>query len=571
MADALVLVPPAAVLLAAALLAAGLPRRAGVPAAVVTAALCLPWLLAVPVGTHLATDTFGFAVVLFRVDPLSRALGLTLSFAAVAAGVFAYGTDASRRQVALAYAYLGSGLGAVFAGDWLTLVVGWELLALWATALAWTSGGDAARAGLRYAVYHELGGVALVAAVLTHYLRAGTFLFDGGLSAGLPALLGALGIGLNVAFVGLHTWLIDTYPTPHVATSVVFAATTTKVGVYALARAFPDGNVAIAYVGGAMLLVGVAFAVLQRNLRRLLSYHIVSQVGIMVTGVGVGTELGLAGAIAHLANNVLYKSLLFMVAGVVVLETGEESLSNLGGLRGSMPRTTLAFAVAAAAIAGVPGLNGFVSKGMVFDAVDDAGLPVLWWALLVGSAGTVVSFLKFGYYAFSTRHVSETAADAQSPGDANAVQGAAFALLAAPCVAFGLAPALQFGLLPGSTAAADPFSVSQFQKAGGILLAGGVGFVLLRAPLSRVGTVPDLDSVYHPLGAHLLTVVGRVVAAAATAVDAAADSVVRAAVEFGTVSEPLSGLSHPPASGRIGRTVLLLVLSLAAFLLLSLV
>jgi multicomponent Na+:H+ antiporter subunit D len=567
-ADPLAVVPPAVLFFVAAGLAAALPRRVGVPAAVAAVALALPWLLAVPAGSHLATRAFGFAVVPFRVDPLSRAVGLTLSFAAVAAGVYAFGTGSSRTQVALAFGYLGAGVGAVFAGDWLTLVVAWELLALLATALAWTSGDEAARAGLRYAAYHELGGVVLVAAALTHYLRAGTFLYDGGLAAGLPALLGALGIGLNVGFVGLHPWLVDTYPKPHVATSVVYAATTTKVGVYALARAFPEGHVAVAYVGGAMLLVGVTFAILQRNLRRLLSYHIVSQVGIMVAGVGVGTGLGLAGAVAHLANNVLYKSLLFAVAGVVAVETGEESLSKLGGLRDSMPRTALAFAVAAAAIAGVPGLNGFVSKGMVFDAVDAAGLEVLWWALLVGSVGTIVSFLKFGYYAFSRAHAPEGGGLA-SPGDVGPAAGLAFALLAVPCVVFGLAPSLQFALLPGAPAAAKPFSPSQFQKAGAILAAGGVAFLLVRKPLSRVGDVPDLDAVYHPLGARLLSVTVALIATAASAVDAAAGRVAGAAA---ATADP-DTLDRLPggATDAVGRTVLLVVLSLVALLLLSLV
>ncbi|WP_435348762.1 Na(+)/H(+) antiporter subunit D [Haloarchaeobius sp. HRN-SO-5] len=564
MVDPLTLLPPAVVLVLAAVLVAVLPRRAGTPFGIGLPVVVATWLAFVPEGVYLRTRLFGFDVALLHVDPFSRTVGLVLAFLAGAGIAYGYGTGSSRRQLSLSLLYLGAGLGAVFAGDWLTLVVAWEVLAVGATALVWVSGdASARRAGLRYAIYHELGGLALLAAVLVHFTEAGTFLFDGGgLAGGLAATLGLVGIGLNVGFVSLHPWLVDTYPRPHVATSVVLAACTTKVGVYALARAFPDGGVLLAYLGGVMLVVGVTYAILQTDVRRLLSYHIVSQVGFMVAGIGIASPLGVAGAFAHLVNNVLYKSLLFAVAGVLVVRTGESNLKRLGGLARPMPVTLAAFLVAALAISGVPGFNGFVSKAMVVDAAEDAGLDVLWWLLVVGSVGTVVSFAKFGYYAFFHGDHGHDVADA------GRMETLAFAALAIPCVVFGLVPALQFAVLPGSTEAAKPFATSQFVKAGAILAAGGVAFVLLRDALGRVSGVPDLDSVYHPAGNRLLWAGTVAVGETASRLDSAVRRATAAAIRVASHPERLreEGPLGPVPDDSIGTGIALLVLALVVVL-----
>ncbi|MFW5903503.1 MAG: Na(+)/H(+) antiporter subunit D [Halolamina sp.] len=585
MADVLTSLPPGVLLVVAAVLVPLLSRRWGPVVGVGLPALVVVWLAVVPAGSYLPARLFGFDVLLFRVDPLSRTVGMIQAFVAAAAVAYGYGTGTSRRGIGLSLAYLAAGLGAVFAGDWLTLLLWWEALAVAATALVWTTGDEvAARAGLRYAVYHEFGGIALVAAVLLHFVETGTFLFAGagsaataGLAAGLPALLGAIGIGLNVGFIGLHPWLVDTYPQPHVATSVVLAAVTTKVAVYALARAFPAGSVPLAYVGGAMLLVGVTYAILQTDVRRLLTYHIVSQVGIMVAGIGVGSPLGLAGAFAHLVNNVLYKSLLFMIGGLLVVRVGRSNLKNLGGLARPMPVVFGAYLVAAMAIAGVPGFNGFVSKSMVFDAVETAGFDRLWWVLVVGSVGTVISFVKFGYYAFFNGGRGD-GDDVTDPDhrieDGNGLATLALVAIAVPCVVFGLAPSLQFAVLPGATDAAKPFAASQFVKAGGILAAGAVAFVVLKTPLGRVAGVPDLDSVYHPVGARTMRIVAGVVGESGATVDAgierARTTAVRAAEEpAAVVPDGVEDRLAVLQDDAIGASVLLLVLAVALFLFVS--
>jgi len=501
--------PPELVLFALALLIPLLPRRVGASLAVVASLATAGWLLLVPAGAHVPVVLFGFDAVLFHVDPYSRLLGATFGLVAAVAVAYTVATDGDRRQVALALAYVGAGMGAALSGDWLSLVVYWELMAVAATVLVWYHTSDR-RAGFRYAVYHELGGLALIAGVLLHYARVGTFLFGDGVTPGLPALLVALGIGLNAGFLGLHVWIVDTYPTTHVATSVVLAAVTTKVGAYAIVRAFPDGYVALTYVGSAMVLFGVTFAVLQTDVRRLLSYHIVSQVGYMVAGFGTGAGLARSGAMVHLVNNILYKSLLFMVAGVLVHRTGRESLKTLGGLGRAMPRTAGVFLVAALSISGLPGLNGFVSKGMVLDGVEATGPTLVWYALLVGGVGTVISFAKFGYYAFL--HGADDGDErGGAPADLGPVELATLGGVAALCVLFGVVPSLLLDLFPPTVVAdAKPFSPSQFQKAGAVTAAGLVGFAVLRPVLARVPSVPDLDSVYHPVGRMLQTASVRV-------------------------------------------------------------
>jgi len=547
--------PPAVVLFALAVVTDRLPRRLGHVLAVLVSLSLAAWLLTVPAGLHLRTTLFGFEVVLFAVDIYSRLIGVTLAFVATVGVGYTFAVGDDRRQTALALAYVGAGLGVAFAGDWLSLVVFWELMAVCATVFVWYRTSDR-RSGVRYAIYHELGALALIAGVVTHYVAVGTFLFGDGVTPGLPALLVALGIGLNACFLGLHVWLVDTYPRTHVATSVVLAAVTTKVGVYTIVRAFPDGQPALAYVGGGMVLFGVTLAVLQSDMRRLLSYHIVSQVGYMVAGFGVGGALADAGAMAHLVNNVLYKSLLFMVAGVVIVRSGEESLKDVGGLARTMPKTAVVFAVAAFSIAGLPGFNGFISKGMVIDGVENAGFEALWWMLVLGGVGTVLSFAKFGYYAFLHGDPS---------GDYDDLRPTELAVLgsvASLCVVLGVAPSLLFDLLPASgVAAAKPFSPTQFLKAGAVTVTGLVVFAATYARLGTIRPVPDLDSVYHPLGRRLATAA----TAGAVAIDAAIDAVGRtfALAAYRLLNGRAGG---EPTSSSIGFGVLALAVTFVVLL-----
>ena len=196
-----------------------------------------------------------------------------------------------------------------------------------------------------------------------------------------------------------------------------------------------------------MCLYGVIFAILQNDVRKLLSYHIVSQLGYMVAGVGIGTYIGLNGAIAHLFNNLLFKTTLFMCMGAVIYATGKNNLTELGGLARKMPLTMITCVIAALSISGVVGFNGYVSKGMVIHAVEAADLHFLTIALTLGSVGTLISFLKLTYFAFFSKNEEIEAKEAPLP------MLVPMCITAVLCMVIGWFPRLLYGLLPFEEAA----------------------------------------------------------------------------------------------------------------------
>jgi multicomponent Na+:H+ antiporter subunit D len=490
--------PPAFLVLAAALAVPFASRRVGHAIGAATTAIVTVWSYGVPAGTYLQTTFLGFEVVLFNVDDFSRLMGVIFGLIGTVAVLYSYASDADNVQTAYALSYVGTSFGAVFAGDWLVLLFFWELMAITSTVLVWHYGGEAVRAGFRYAILHGIGGSLLMAGIIWHYAEVGSFLFGAseGITPGLPAVLAAVGIGVNVGFVGLHAWLPDTYPRPHLAASVFLCVYTTKTGVYGMYRAFPEGELAIAYMGGAMAVFGAGFALLQNDMRRLLSYHIQSQVGYMVAGVGIGTALATAGAMAHVYNHILYKSLLFMTAGVIIYRTGGENLKKVGGLGREMPLTAIAFAIAALSISGFPGFNGFVSKGMITEAAHHEHIDALWWLLMIGGVGTFMSFIKFGYYAFLH-------GDHDGPvEDANPLQSVAMFVVAGLCVLYGVYYEALFELLPRYHEwheQAHPYTLSHVGEVLVIAAVALVGFAMLKKTLETYGgNVPDIDAVYSP-------------------------------------------------------------------------
>ncbi len=585
------MLPPVAVLLPVAVLMALLPRRAAHVLGMATSGAALAWAWLVPDGAFLQTTFLGFEAVLLNVDDFSRLMGLVFGIIGIAAILYSYASEAESTQTAFAFSYVATSYGAVFAGDWLTLLFFWELMAVTSTLLVWHYRGEAVRAGFRYALFHGIGGTLLMAAILQTYVAKGTFLFASvpggpemaGITAGLPAALAAVGIGVNVGFIGLHAWLPDTYPRPHIAASVFLCVFTTKTGVYGMYRAFPDGHVAIAYMGGGMAVFGATFALFQNDMRRLLSYHIQSQVGYMIAGVGIGSALSQAGAFAHVFNHILYKGLLFMTAGVVIYRTGEENLKKLGGLARQMPITAGAFTIAALSIAGFPGFNGFVSKGIVVDGAhytfDYGPVPIgefttLEWLLLLGGVGTFMSFIKFGYYAFFHGEYDSNVKDA------NRGQTVAMVGVAALCVFYGLFDSALFAILPFDVTSETAvehvyttYTVSHVIEGVLLGLIGLMGFALTKKPLSKLGRVPDVDSLYNPAtfyGTRALVVgVTDLYAAADRVAVAGAGGLIAAAKDPNGLYERVSksGDSNPLRAG-IGASILVLAVFVTIALLL---
>ncbi|MFA9427581.1 Na(+)/H(+) antiporter subunit D [Natronorubrum sp. A-ect3] len=525
--DMLTMAYPPLIVFAAALLVLVLPRILGFALGALSLASVVAVALFAPEGAHLTGTFLGFAEIQpFYIDDFTRMMGVALGFLGTFAVIYAYSSEASKTMAAFALAYVASAVGAAFAGDWLVLVFMWEIMALTSTLLVWQYGGDAVRAGYRYALAHGIGGSLMLFAVIAHYAQVGTFaygegvnyadaLLAGGIADGLPLLLAVLGIGVNVAFVGFHTWLPDTYPRPHFAASVFLAAFTTKTSAYILLRAVPEGNIYLAYMGGLMAVYGVVFALLQHDMRALLSYHIQAQLGYMVAGIGIGTAIGAAGAMGHLFNNVLYKSLLFMAVGVVIYRTQENDLYKLGGLWREMPLTAIAFFIGALSITAVPGFSGFISKGMVLDAADPSyyggsEYQALYWLLFIGAIGTFLSFIKLGYYVFFHGESDREVRDSK-PGQTTAMLSVGGA-----CVVLGL-PAVGWpvftDLLPlidgtgfigpgGAEQTLTPYSMGHLQDAAILIAISAVGFKIIRKPLSKLD-YSDPALIVNPAMYHL--------------------------------------------------------------------
>jgi len=561
-------VPPFVPVLVAVLVLPFVDRRVGHALGVVASAAVVPYVWLTAEGAHLPVRLFGFEAVLYNVDPFSTLMGLIFGFIGAVAVLYSWFTDADSLQTAFALSYVTASLGAVFGGDWLTLIFFWELMAVTSTLLVWHYGGRAVRAGFRYALLHGVGGTLFLGAVVWHYVAVGSFLFtayEGGLAGEVAPVLAAVGIGVNVGFVGLHAWLPDTYPRPHVAASVFLCVFTTKTGVYGMYRVFPDGHLTIAYMGGLMAVFGAGMALLQSDMRRLLSYHIQSQVGYMVAGVGIGGALATGGAFGHVFNHILYKSLLFMTVGVVIYRTGAESLKKVGGLGRKMPITAVTFGVAALSISGAPGFNGFVSKGMVIGAAHKKHYDVLWYLLLAGGVGTFLSFIKLGYGAFVDGEYEGDVADA------NRGQTVAMGLVAALCVAYGLVPSALFAILPTEGFKYTTYTVGHVGESVVLAAIALVAFYFLKNPLKKVGKVPDVDSVYNP--AALYATRGLVVGVTElyAAVDRLAVRTARGTIALVTDPEPaLERLTGRDVSLRTGTGMSVVLVALVLVGILSL-
>lgn len=399
-----------------------------------------------PDGYVLGYDFLGYALAPVRADRLSLLFGYLFHLAAFIAVTYSLHLkkeDDDTVQHTAGLVYAGSALGAVFAGDFVTLFVFWELLAVSSVFLIWARRTPASRrAGMRYLLVHVVSGVALLAGAMVRVHETGSLEFNLVGLDGPGGWLIFLALGVKAAFPLVHSWLIDAYPEGTATGTVFLSVFTTKVAVYALARAFP-GTEALVYVGAAMACFPIFYAVIENDLRRTLAYSMINQIGFMVCGIGVGTSLAVNGAVAHAFNDVLFKGLLFMSMGAVLHMTGKTKASELGGLYKTMRWTAMLCVVGAASISAVPLFNGFVSKSMIMSALIYEGYGWVWPVMLFASAGVVEhAGVKIPFFAFFAH---DSGIRTREP-PWNMLT--AMAVAAAACVLIGVFPGLLYGLLP---------------------------------------------------------------------------------------------------------------------------
>ena len=342
----------------------------------------------------LSFDYIFYPFIFSAADPYSMLA--RVAFALTGAVSIAYAARIRNRSFELvALLAFSSAILVTFSEHFLTFFLFWEVLTISASALIFLKGDKHSYSmGWRYLLTHLSGGLLLFLGIMFHYQATGSMAVARP-EAGLPFFV--IAIGIKTAFVPMHYWLPAAYPAASYQGSVILSALTTKAGVYALARIIGP-SLGIAYMGGVMAIFGVLMALLQKKMRSLLSYHIISQVGYMVAGIGVGLALSVDGGLLHLLNHMLYKGLLFMSAGAVIYATGTEHLKKLGGLWRKLPVAALSGMIGSLAIAGVPPFNGFISKTMLKYGTKDETL--LWWLLMVAGVGTSLSFCKFMYFGF---------------------------------------------------------------------------------------------------------------------------------------------------------------------------
>ncbi len=496
------ILPPAFVLLVGAMLLPLLPRGLRAIAFLVFPLLSLAIVLILPDGVTLRVDFLNYALVVLKVDQTSRVFATVFCLIAFAGGVYSFHLKDTAQQVA-ALAYAGSSLGVTFAGDYLTLIIFWELMAISSTYLVWARGTEEShRAGMRYLYVHLFGGSMLLAGILltladTGSLAITTLLPNQSISSWL--ILG--GVALNAAVPPLNAWLPDAYPRATATGAVFLSAFTTKTAVYVLVRVFPGWEILL-ILGVMMTLYGVVFAVLSNDIRGILAYHIISQVGFMVAGVGIGTELSLNGSIAHAFSHILYKALLFMGAGVVLHTTGTTKLTELGGLLRAMPATFWLYMVGAFSISGVPLFNGFISKSMVVSAAAQAHDETAYLLLHLASVGTFLSIalkLPAGTWFGEATNL----APAQPPK--NMILGMGF--LAVLCIGYGVVPALLYQQLPFPVTY-EPYTLAHINEAVQMLALTFVAFWLLKSKLAPSATMTlDTDWFYRRPARVLNTVI----------------------------------------------------------------
>lgn len=417
------------------------------------------YIIDMPMGVGGQIELAGLTLETVRVDKLSIVFSLIFCLAAFIGNLYAMHLKDRVQQVA-ALAYAGSAIGAVFAADLITLFLFWEGTALTSVFLIWARQTQGAYyTGLRYLIIQIASGVILLGGVVLLYRETGSLAFDAMTLGSLATWLVFIAFGIKCAFPLLHNWVQDAYPASTITGMVILSAFTTKLAIYALARGFA-GTELLLYIGAVMAVFPTFYAIMENDLRRVLAYSLNIQLGFMVVGIGVGTQLALNGVAAHAVVHILYKALLLMAIGAVMLRTGTAKATELGGLYKTMPVTAIMCIIGALAASAFPFFSGYASKSLITSGTSEAGHASVWLALLFASAGAVYhTGIKVPYAAFFAPDKLQT--DGQwRPVEAPSHMLWAMGIAAFLCVMIGLVPQPLYALLPFETDY-TPYSVGK--------------------------------------------------------------------------------------------------------------
>lgn len=489
--------PPGLVLVLAGFLIAVTRGRTQDAVIILGPALTLFWVWQIPDGVQLTLPLVGQELQIVKGSTVGRLFATVFSIMALGGGLFALSRK-NTVELSAAFIYAGSAIGVTFAGDLITLFIFWEVMAVGSTMVIWSAGTPESRkAGLRYMLVHFLGGVVLMAGIAGEIASTGSIAF-GHLSLDSPARwLILAGFLLNAGAPPFSAWLPDAYPEASPSGTVFLSAFTTKTAVYVLLVSFAGADILI-YVGLYMVFYGIVYAILENDMRRILAYSIVNQVGFMVVGIGIGTEMALNGAAAHAFAHIIYKALLLMSAGSVMAMTGKRKCTDLGGLFRTMPLTMVCGVVGALSISAFPWTSGFISKSMVSQAATDQNMVVVYLLLAAASAGVFLhAGIKFPWFVFFQKD------SGMRPPDPPWTMRVSMIVFSVLCIGIGVMPGLLYSMLPFSVEY-EPYTGDHIVTMLQLLLFSGLAFFVLLPMLKRTLTISlDWDWFWRRFGAVL--------------------------------------------------------------------
>jgi len=496
--------PPAWILLAGSILIPYFKGEARNWTVIALMILSLGFILSLEPGSYWKVHFFGYELTLLRVDKLSKLFGIIFTLYGFATSVYSFYLRDSQQHVAAVW-YIGSALGVVFAGDLVSLYFYWEIMAVASVMLILARRTpQAMQAGFRYILVHIFGGLCLLAGIVISIVQTGSVAFEPFAVHNLANYLILLGILVNAAAPPVSAWLPDAYPEATVTGSVVLSAFTTKTAVYTLIRGFPGWEILIV-IGCIMTLYGIFYALLENDMRRILAYSIINQVGFMVTGVGIGTAVALNGAAAHAFAHIIYKGLLFMSAGSVLYMTGKSKCTDLGGLYKTMPLTLIFGAVGALAISAFPMTSGFTTKSLILKGAVHEHLVWAWLVLEIASAGVFLhAGIKFPYFVFFAKDKG------LRPGETNMPMLLGMGLLAFLCFFLGLYPQPLYDILPYAMEPYQAYTAAHLTTQMQLLMLSALVFFLFLPLLKRTDTISlDTDWFYRKGGRAVFNLLDR--------------------------------------------------------------
>ena len=433
--------------------------------------IALLLIINISAGDHFIINFLDYKLTLCKMDRLSRIFGYIFSIVSFIAVLFALKSKDNVAHIC-AFIYAGSALGVTFAGDFFSLYIFWEIMAVASAFLIFAGKTEkATAAGFRYILVHIFGGLCLLTGIVLYVNKTGSMEIELLTLSNIESYLIFLSIAINAAICPLHSWLSDSYPEATATGAVFLSAFTTKSAVYIMARIFP-GTESLIWLGVFMTAIPLFFIILENDIRRVLAYSLINQIGFMMCGIGIGTTLAINGTVSHAFCHILYKSLLFMSAGAVLDVTGKIKCTDLGGLYKYMPFTCICCIIGAASMS-VPLFSGFISKSMIISAAAHNKLAFVWLALEFASAGVFVyAGIKVPYFMFFNKKSEFKTKEA--PFNMLCAMGiGSFA-----CIFIGLFPNYLYSILPYEVNYI-PYTITHVTSQLQLLMFGALAFYFL--------------------------------------------------------------------------------------------